>query len=366
MNIPAGDPVVIAVCATVVTWVLVFPVAALLRRAAIVDRPNARSSHTQPTVRGAGIAIVLVLGSIIGSAGWIDGGWAYGLVAFVYAMLAVVSFVDDVRTVRPLVRFLTQGLAAAGGLAAVWESGPVVQIASVYLVGTVALAWVWIVGYTNAMNFMDGINGIAGMQAVVTGLGTAAIIHVVGIPTRHAAVLLALAVAGAGAGFLPHNFPRSRVFMGDVSSATLGFLLALLAVWAAKLTSPWVLIWLGLLHANFVLDTGITLVRRVRWGERWYEPHREHFYQRLVQAGYTHTQVTLAEFGLQALVAVALWWATPSTLTANAEGRMQNIEWIKMLAVAAGVVCVWLAFFAFAEVQFRRAQAGALKTGLAV
>jgi UDP-N-acetylmuramyl pentapeptide phosphotransferase/UDP-N-acetylglucosamine-1-phosphate transferase len=154
-------------------------------------------------------------------------------------------------------------------------------------------------------------------------------------------VLLSLVIAGACAGFLPHNFPRARMFMGDVGSAPLGFLLAALVVWIARDYGWWLLIPLGLLHANFVLDTGLTLARRVLRGERWYEAHREHFYQRLIRAGKSHPFVTGLEMALQGVVLGLMVLYLHASVPAR----------VGLIAV---VILVWLAFFAYCERLFRR------------
>lgn len=366
-------------------FALLFPVRGLLRRLGVVDKPNARSSHSVPTVRGAGVGIVATIAAAMalfgirysggsGDSIFVDGhsgragesllveGYSsmqMSVLLGALLLLAVISFLDDLRGLKAGLRLAVQLACAVVAVSVLLANNVQPITITAILLGLVAV--VWVAGYTNAFNFMDGINGIAATQAIVTGAGTALIATRLGLGVSTAPVLIALAIAGAALGFLPHNFPRARVFMGDVSSATLGFLLAVLAFWIARLTSWWALFWIGLLHANFVLDTGVTLVRRARRGDRLSEAHREHFYQRLVRAGASHTKVTLIETGLQVLVALALWWATPGALRANAEGGMQNGEWIWMLVVALGVLGVWAAFFAYAEAKFRKA--GSLSVG---
>ena len=203
-----------------------------------------------------------------------------------------------------------------------------------------AIAFLWLAGYTNAFNFMDGINGLAASQAAFTGLGMALLTSVVSGPPISAPLLLSVILAGAALGFLPHNFPKTRMFMGDVGSAPLGFLLATLVLWSARDYGWSLLIPLALLHANFVLDTGITLVRRIIRRERWYAAHREHFYQRLVRSGKSHAFVTLWEMGLQ-MVVLALMLLYP---------RAGDVERLGLMGL---VVAIWLAFFCYCESQFR-------------
>jgi UDP-N-acetylmuramyl pentapeptide phosphotransferase/UDP-N-acetylglucosamine-1-phosphate transferase len=202
---------------------------------------------------------------------------------------------------------------------------------------------VWISGYTNAFNFMDGINGIAAGQAVLTGIGMALLTGLTLGNFTSAPVLLSLVIAGAALGFLPHNFPRARMFMGDVGSAPLGFLLATLVLWQARIAGWWLLVPLGLLHANFALDTGITLLRRMWCHKRWYEAHRDHFYQRFLRAGKTHQWITLWEMSLQALVLGLLL----IYIRTGVAGRM---------LLTGIIIAIWLVFFGWAEIALRRAQ----------
>lgn len=322
-----------------------FPLRAILRRFGVVDRPNSRSSHTLPTIRGAGIALagifVLTLTDLESKGE--EGLW--WRVTLPVALLAGISFWDDVRTLGARIRFAVQAGAAVVAVLGLMFAHKATAVPSALAVsGVAAVSILWVAGYTNAFNFMDGINGIAAVQAIATGLGTALIAYAAGLPIDHDVVVLGLVVAGAAVGFLPHNFPRASVFMGDVGSAPLGFLLALLGVWIAVETSWWMLFWVGLLHANFVLDTGITLIRRARRGEHLSEAHREHFYQRFVRAGYSHTFVTVTEGVLQCIIVLSLWVATAAPASVK-------------IVVAAAVGMLWLAFFAFAEWKYRTAVA---------
>ncbi len=332
--------------AAIASYALGFWVERTLRTKGVLDRPNERSSHTRPTVRGGGIGIVVVL---------VAGGGLLALqaqrleilgLAALAAGLAVVSFVDDTRSLSPRTRFLSH-LAAAVlllVLAPLPADGLLVWRGSDWALPKV-VAWpivlVWLVGYTNAFNFMDGINGIAATQAILTSLGTVAILAHAGTTGAEPIAAYALVVAGAAAGFLPHNFPAARMFMGDVGSVPVGFSVAALTVWAALSEGSWLLVPLALLHANFVLDTGITLVRRVAAGDRWYAAHREHFYQRLVRAGRSHPFVT----GLEGVLQVAVVGLMLAYCSATPSARF---------LLAAGTLMIWVVFFLFAESVFRR------------
>lgn len=218
--------------------------------------------------------------------------------------LAAVSFWDDLRSLGAAVRFGCHVIAAVLALICLGWSGWTLGLSpdlAVHLPPWAGwfLGLLWLSGYTNAFNFMDGINGLAGFQALITAVGTGLLGGLTAGEWDAAPVLFAWVVAGAAAGFLPHNFPRARMFMGDVGSAPLGFLLAVLVLWTAHRLGGWLLLPLLLLHTNFVLDTAITLARRMARREVWFRPHREHFYQRLLRSGKSHAEVTLWEVGLQ-------------------------------------------------------------------
>jgi UDP-N-acetylmuramyl pentapeptide phosphotransferase/UDP-N-acetylglucosamine-1-phosphate transferase len=267
---------------------------------ALLDMPNARSSHRQPTPRGGGVGIVL--GFVLGLLVWIVGGnslspralgWLAGAV-----LVAGVSFVDDLRGLSAPLRLSVHLLA---GLLLTLAG---VQPGEVPLPLAIVLAFAWVALVTNIYNFMDGIDGLAGSQAVVAGLALALAGGVVRNPLVAAGGAL---VAAASAGFLVHNLPPpARLFMGDVGSTFLGFnfaglsLLANLGVGGGRLPFEFGVVVL----APFLFDGVVTLTRRVVRGERWFEAHRSHYYQRLVLGGLGHGQVTALYAGL-ALVAAA-------------------------------------------------------------
>lgn len=327
-----------AIAAAAGSFLLGFIVHRGLHRWNVVDQPKVRSSHTQPTVRGGGVAILMA---------WAVGVTACGLSPVVIVwlltviLLAVISFVDDWRTLPVLVRFGHHAVVAIVMIAVLYR--PAFHLEWPWPLVVLGAAWLWVTGYINAFNFMDGINGLATIQAVVTGIGMALVAGTVTKQWNAPPVIFSLVTAGAALGFLPHNFPKARMFMGDVGSASIGFILATLVLWLTADLGSRLLVPLLLLHANYVLDTGITLVRRVLRGDRWHEAHREHFYQRLVRSGCTHSQVTLAEAGLQSgvLVMVLVFPAGP----------------IAQGILIAVVLALWAGFFAWAEKRFRRAAA---------
>jgi UDP-N-acetylmuramyl pentapeptide phosphotransferase/UDP-N-acetylglucosamine-1-phosphate transferase len=328
-------------------WLIGFPVYRLLSRLGLLDKPNDRSSHAVPTVRGGGlgiVAIVLVLGGAAGlhPPSVLPVAWLLLLFG-----LAGVSFVDDLRSLSWKVRFGTHGLVSAAFLYALARQGGFEGLSIPMASGLGIVLFLFLAGYANAFNFMDGINGIAASQAAVTGLGTIAVAVAAGVTVAHPTLVLAAIIAGAAAGFLPHNFPKARMFMGDVGAVFLGFGLAAIAIWIAAGRGWWLLVPLGCLHANFVLDTAITVVRRILRGEVFHQAHREHFYQRLVRAGWSHTRVTLTEVALQVVVA--------TMLTLGVVHGPWAMLW--MVPVVGGI---WLGFFAFCEREFRRFQSATM------
>ena len=330
--------------AAVMAWLVGWPVGAWLRKAGLIDRPNARSSHAIPTARGGGVVFLLGLG-VISLAGVRPLPIEAMVLLMAGGVLASVSFLDDVRSLSPLVRFGVHLLCAG---AALWVLGfGRVDVFEEWwgrfgigVFGLSLVLVVWVVGYTNAFNFMDGINGIASGQACVTALGMVLVTGLESGTWDSPSQVLCVVLAGSVLGFLPHNFPRARMFMGDVGSAPLGFLLASLALWLVRDFGWWLLVPLSLLHANFVLDTSVTLVRRMARGETWHQPHREHFYQRLVRAGKSHAFVTGWEMVLQCLVlGLALLYL--------------KVGLIGKGVIVTSVLGIWTVFFCFAERTFR-------------
>ncbi|MGJ7901443.1 MraY family glycosyltransferase [Lysobacter sp. 1R34A] len=245
----------------------------------LIDEPGERRSHSVATPRGGGIAIVaavLVAAAALGIRfpSHAPLAWAFGIGLL---LIAGIGWVDDHRPLSPWLRLGVHGLAAALLAFAVW-----------YVLGNPWLAlaaFALAVGLPNVWNFMDGINGLAASQAALVALGLVWL----GGPVWS---WLALALLAACMGFLPFNFPRARIFMGDVGSGAIGYAIAALCVFAASgLGQRSGLLLLPL--AAFMVDSGLTLLRRVRRGERWWTPHTQHAYQVWARR-IGHTRVTLA------------------------------------------------------------------------
>lgn len=273
-----------------------------LRRRQIVDVPNHRSSHARPTPRGGGIGLLLGLLPALTGFALLTERLAVWMPLLVAALgLALVSWRDDLGHVAARWRLLAQAAAVALGLLTL-GGAPVFQglLPPWADLPAAALLWIW---YVNLTNFMDGIDGISGVEAVSLGLGLALIGLATGAP-----VAPALIVAGAALGFLWWNWHPAKLFMGDVGSVPLGYLLGALLLtlaaggfWAPALILP----------AYYLCDATWTLGRRLLQGQRVWEAHREHFYQRAVQRGWSHARVSLRVAATNAgLILLALWSLT--------------------------------------------------------
>jgi len=276
----------------------------------LLDIPNERSSHSVPTPRGGGLAIaVTVLGGTIFAAarGWIDWNLALALGGG-GAMVAAVGWIDDHRSLSALTRFAVQFISA--GWAVFWLGGLpslTVGFGSLQLgfLGTI-LGVVGIVWAINLYNFVDGIDGLAAGEAVSTGVIGGLILLAMG---QYGLAMMALLIAAASAGFLPLNWAPAKLFMGDVGSGMLGYLFAVLAIASENAGAVPLLIWVLLLGA-FVFDATVTLCRRIAHGERWYHAHHSHAYQRMVQAGRSHAQVSVMILFINlalAVLAIVAW-----------------------------------------------------------
>ena len=285
---------------------LPFAVRPILHRHNMVDVPNERSSHTAPTYRGMGLAtaaatfVAFVAATLF--------GWTYRsaeslqlavtIAAAILCALAL-GWLEDIRGVSIVRR---AGLQLVIGVL-VSVSFATVQGTNILLL---ILGAIFIAGYINVANFMDGINGISGAHGLVAGLAYALTGWMVNLPWL---ALAGVAVAGAFAAFLPWNVrPGKNVFLGDAGSYVLGAALGTLAVGAWFADVPFLLAFAPLM--TYLADAGTTLFRRFMAGEQWYKPHRTHTYQRLTDVGFSHLGSTAVVTGTTILVWVLLAFAS--------------------------------------------------------
>lgn len=285
---------------------LPFAVRPILHRNNMVDVPNERSSHTAPTYRGMGLAtaaatlLAFVVATLF--------GWTYRsseslqlavtIAAAILCALAL-GWLEDIRGVSIVRR---AGLQLVICLL-VSVSFATVQGTNILLL---VLGAIFIAGYINVANFMDGINGISGAHGLVAGLAYALTGWMVNLPWL---ALAGVAVAGAFAAFLPWNVrPGKNVFLGDAGSYVLGAALGTMAVGAWFADVPFLLSFAPLV--TYLADAGLTLFRRFMAGEQWYKPHRTHTYQRLTDVGFSHLGSTAVVTGTTILVWVLLAFAS--------------------------------------------------------
>ena len=269
----------------------------------VIDTPNERSSHTTPTPRGGGLSFVITFLAAFSLALFFNipdltpepgPFWA---IFYGGLLVAGVGFWDDHTHIPARWRFLAHSIAALTGLLLfglpdIPLPGSTIDLGIVgYPLGIIALVWL-----LNLFNFMDGIDGIAGTEALFVGIGAILIMQFASAGD-YAAPLFWLSILMAGiAGFLVWNWPPAKIFMGDAGSGFLGLMLGLFALWSANLGFP-IWVWIILL-ALFISDATVTLLRRMLNGERWFEAHRSHLYQQLSRKWGSHRPVTMALLGI--------------------------------------------------------------------
>lgn len=326
----------LAALAFVASLALTWGVIRVARKHGLIDQPNARSSHSVPTPRGGGLSIVVV--SAAGTLsllllGVIDLSLGLALLAGGLPV-AVVGFIDDRRSVPARVRLSVHLGAAVAGVALLGGMPPL-QVGTLLLdpglfgdlLAVVAVAWV-----LNLFNFMDGIDGIAASQAIFVAACGALIAYASGGSMQIPAACAVLAASCLG--FLLWNWPPAKIFMGDVGSGFLGYVIAILALGASR-DSP-VAMWAWLIGGGvFFVDATTTLLRRLLRGEQVYMAHRSHAYQRLSRRWNSHRRVTIAVW------IVNLSWLLPCSLLAAKYPRLA--AWIVLAALAPVILAAIIA-----------------------
>jgi UDP-N-acetylmuramyl pentapeptide phosphotransferase/UDP-N-acetylglucosamine-1-phosphate transferase len=303
----------------------------LLRRAAVLDHPNERSLHRAPIPRGGGIALVAAI-----LFAWLllilTGAVAPLLLVVLIgaALLAAISWIDDLGGLSPATRLLAQFVAIGFGMIAVIPGGPVFQfwLMPVLDAGAATLVWLW---FVNLYNFMDGIDGLAGSEAAAIALGLV-LFAGFGAGSDPGVALLAAAVVAAALGFLVWNWAPARIFLGDVGSVPLGYLLGFLLLHVAA-RGHWKIALI--LPSYFLADATLTLGCRLARGERVWHAHREHFYQRAVQRGLGHSAVVRRVIAAD-LILIACGWASENGWGTLALGGAAAVVLVLLASLAAG------------------------------
>jgi Fuc2NAc and GlcNAc transferase len=315
------------------SWALTEAVRRLALSAEMLDHPNERSSHSVPTPRGGGVAIVISFGLLVVAMrvlGYVGIDFCAAALGS-GTLVALLGFADDRSPLPARWRFLGHAVAAAWAL---WWMGPLPPVpvfgAAVSLGAAGALlAGCYIVWCVNLFNFMDGIDGIASVETITCSLGGALLWWLTGAGSEWAA---ALALAATVGGFLIWNFPPARIFMGDAGSGFLGFMVAFFSLWCGH-SSP-TLFWAWfILIGCFMVDATTTLVRRVRRGDKFHEAHRSHAYQYASRLYGSHKRVSLS------VGAINVLWLLPIAVLV-ALGRLDGVAG----TIVAYVPLVVLAF----------------------
>jgi Fuc2NAc and GlcNAc transferase len=278
----------------------------------LLDLPNARSSHYVPTPRGGGLAVVLSFTLVSAGLHWL-GQISFELLVLILGALpiAAIGFWDDHGHVPARWRLLVQ--IASAGWALYWLGGFEsirfgAELYDLSWLGPVfaVLLVVWLL---NLFNFMDGIDGIAGIEVISVAMSSYWLLAYQASPLSDGPDVILLSLAAAAGGFLCWNWPPAKIFMGDVGSAFVGFVLAVLALQTSTEGTLSLAVWL-ILFGVFFVDATVTLVRRILSGQRWYEAHRSHAYQHAARRWSSHKRVSLS------VLAINLCWLLPLAFAA--------------------------------------------------
>ncbi|HLX24952.1 MAG TPA: glycosyltransferase family 4 protein [Usitatibacter sp.] len=323
----AAQWIAIGVIPGAIAWIVIFALARSRFAGRLADVPNERSLHQVPTPRIGGLGLMV---------GALPIAWAFATpqlatILGAAVFLCALSFADDLRSLPVQVRLAGHFTAAAIVVLALQGGEPMRPGLVESLVVVLAIVWM-----TNLFNFMDGSDGLAGGMAAI---GFAAL-SLAAAASGHASLAAISAIfVSASAGFLAHNFPPARVFMGDAGSVPLGFLAGALG-FAGWMDGAWPLFFPVAVFAPFIADASITLARRIVRSEPFWRAHRTHAYQRLILAGWTRRQLALRAYGLM-LASVAAAFAA---LTVGETAR---------LGIIVGCAAIYLVLFTAIEVRVR-------------
>ena len=297
-------PAAVAVATGVFCWLATGALIPILRRRDMLDYPNERSSHFDPTPRGGGIAVtisILLAWIALHKVGLVASSFVS--IALGTSLLAFVSWIDDLRGLSPGMRLVAQGAAVTIGILVLPSTRSALEawLGSTLFFVAAGLVWVW---WINLFNFMDGIDGLAVSEAVAI-CGGLLLFAVIGEGADPTTALLAAAMIGAAIGFLVWNWSPARIFLGDVGSVPLGYLSGFLLLDLAS-RGRWKIALI--LPLYFLADATITLLRRLLAGERVWEPHRQHFYQQAVRNGLPHSAVVKRVIAANLLL-IGFGWA---------------------------------------------------------
>ena len=324
-------PAAVAVATGVFCWLATGALIPILRRRDMLDYPNERSSHFDPTPRGGGIAVtisILLAWIALHKVGLVASSFVS--IALGTSLLAFVSWIDDLRGLSPGMRLVAQGAAVTIGILVLPSTRSALEawLGSTLFFVAAGLVWVW---WINLFNFMDGIDGLAVSEAAAICSGLL-LFALVGDGADPAAALLAAGIIGAAIGFLVWNWSPARIFLGDVGSVPLGYLSGFLLLDLAS-RGRWKIVLI--LPLYFLADATITLLRRLLAGERVWEPHRQHFYQQAVRNGLPHSAVVKRVIAANLLLIGCGWAAENGRAVISLSAAIVTVA-VLLVALAAG------------------------------
>jgi Fuc2NAc and GlcNAc transferase len=335
MNLAGVVAVGLSVAAAVaLAWLLTCVARSRAIALRMLDVPNARSSHGTPMPRGGGLAVAgtATVGFVVlATSNQLEVSLLSALLGGI--PIAVIGFADDLRPVRAFVRLAVHATAALwaigwlGGLRELPVGGWVLPLGVAgYAVSALAIIW-----SVNLFNFMDGIDGIAGSEGAFVAWAASALMISMGASSGIAAAALLLGAACIG--FLWWNWPPAKIFMGDVGSGYLGYVMAVLALAAARDNPEALWVWL-ILGGVFFVDATVTLIRRLIRGERVYEAHRTHAYQWLARRWGSHGRVTVA------VLLTNVFWLLPCATFATLRPSLAAVTTLVALAPLVAIAIV--------------------------
>ncbi len=279
---------------TLVSYLIVALIRSWVVKGQLLDHPNDRSMHSMPIPRGGGLAIViLVLSAALLSANQTDISRS-SIYIVCGAVIAWLGWWDDVKSLSHRFRFFVQGIVAVVSIIGLgYFKAVTIPLFGELQLGLfgIVITFLWIVGLTNAYNFMDGIDGIAGGVAVSAGLGWMGLSLASGHWVNSFVFWIALVISASSLGFLGHNWSPAKIFMGDVASTFLGYSFAVLPLLSAEKGGDALMLGTLLLW-TFIMDAGLTFIKRLLNGEKVFSAHRSHLFQRLVIGGYKHSSIS--------------------------------------------------------------------------
>ncbi len=323
------NPLIPSLVATLTAAVIVLWTTPSVRAAAltagVVDKPDPRKIHKAPMVRLGGVSIfagVVIALLLVWSLGWFGilphkeelGIWGVTIGGVLFFFLGLA---DDLLTLPPLPRLAAQFLIAGGA----WAVGVQIEAITLPGIGVVQLGFwslpitlIWLCGVTNAINFIDGLDGLA---AGVSGIAAAITFSVAALTQQWAAALIAAAIVGATLGFLRYNFNPAQIFMGDGGAYFLGFLLAGLSViGVVKVITTVAILLPFLILAVPIVDTASVIIQRLRKGQSPFKPDRLHLHHKLLDAGLSQRFATLW------IYALTLWAGTVALALSGMEAGL--------------------------------------------